>query len=238
MTALVAMVALTGFLAGPQLCLRTHSHGGRVVPPLAEMPVRSDENFDYFRREREVAVTLPKPLGAVLGESGTAGVKVDDLQEGGSAFETKLLRKGDRLLTVMGADVSQASFDAVMELLIAAPDEVDLKVKRNVLIKKPRAADPVVTIGDVEGAVERGVILRTALVKGGVELYHGMNKLTNCGGVGQCSTCWVNVLAGAENLSPPTDAELKKLAKKPETYRMSCQAFVNGDVEVEVPPPK
>ena len=48
----------------------------------------------------------------------------------------------------------------------------------------------------------------------------------------------VNVLAGAENLSPPTDAELKKLAKKPETYRMSCQAFVNGDVEVEVPPAK
>ena len=30
--------------------------------------------------------------------------------------------------------------------------------------------------------------------------------------------------------------ELKRRKKKPDTYRMSCQAFVNGDVAIEVTP--
>ena len=44
-----------------------------------------------------------------------------------------------------------------------------------------------------------------------------------------------DVLEGAEQLSPPTDAELRRLKKKPASYRMSCQAFVNGDVKIEIP---
>ena len=71
-----------------------------------QQPYRSDDKWDYFRLLRKVEVTLTKPLGAVLEETGqTAGtVKVDDLAEGGSALETGLLKKGDVLLTVMGED--------------------------------------------------------------------------------------------------------------------------------------
>ncbi len=45
----------------------------------------------------------------------------------------------------------------------------------------------------------------------------------------------MEVLEGEDNLSPKTTVELKKGAKKPQSYRLSCQAFVNGDVTVAVP---
>lgn len=262
----------------------------RAFTPVAAapQPYRTDGKFDYFREMREVSVALPKPLGAVMEEAAPAGVKVEEVQEGGSAFETKLLRKGDRILTVQGADMSQASFDDVMEALVAAPAEVELSVKRVVVIRKPAAAPaaaPKITVAGNVDEVEKvrcghtctcshahahthcrhidrrmdvlcmyacaaattsshamfafcsqGVILRTALLNNKVELYKGlMAKAQQCGGAGQCSSCLVEVLEGAENLSPKTTQELKKLSKKPENYRMACQAFVNGDVTVAVP---
>lgn len=45
------------------------------------------------------------------------------------------------------------------------------------------------------------------------------------------------VLEGGDNLSPRTDFEQKRLATKPGSYRLACQALVNGDVMVEVPRP-
>ena len=109
-------------------------------------------------------------------------------------------------------------------------------VERNVIIRR-RKTVPVLNIDGQAIEVSKGVIMRTAIVKSGGELYKGMTKLTNCGGVGSCSTCWVNVLEGGENLSPLTTAEEKKLAKgkRPKTHRMACQALVNGNVAVEVP---
>lgn len=59
--------------------------------------------------------------------------------------------------------------------------------------------------------------------------------MTNCGGVGQCLTCTVNVLSGMENLSPRTAAEEKILKKKPLSYRLACQVLINGAAQVEVP---
>ena len=74
-----------------------------------QQPYRSDDKWDYFRLLRKVEVTLTKPLGAVLEETGqTAGtVKVDDLAEGGSALETGLLKKGDVLWNRRGFLVRQ-----------------------------------------------------------------------------------------------------------------------------------
>jgi len=187
-------------------------------------------------------VTLPKPLGAVLEEAQPTGVRVEELQEGGSALETGLLKKGDRLRSIQGTDVSSSSFDAVMEMLVDAPSEVELTVSRVAILRKPagaaaaKLAAPVLTIGGEEGDAQKGVILRTAIQGRGVELYKGMMaKMSNCGGAGQCSTCWVRVLEGEDNLSPMTPVEAKKAAKKPSDYRMACQAIIEGDVSVEIP---
>ena len=62
-----------------------------------------------------------------------------------------------------------------------------------------------------------------------------MAKLTNCGGAGQCAACMVDIVEGAENLSPRTATEERYLKKKPATYRMACQTMIEGDVTVEIP---
>lgn len=187
---------------------------------MQEKPIKSDDQFDYFRRPKEVALTLAKPLGAVLEECAPSGVRVGELQEGGSASATGLLKKGDRLRTIMGEDVSKASFDAVraaarlqraavilaeraalpqvMDQLVSAPDDVELKVMRFVIVRKPKAAAPTLTIDGEAGAAERGVVMRTAIQSRGVELYKGLKaKMGQCGGAGQCAHCWVDVKDGA-----------------------------------------
>jgi ferredoxin len=87
-----------------------------------------------------------------------------------------------------------------------------------------------------EVIVAAGANLRTKAIENGVDLYTFSGKLMNCGGYGQCGTCIVAVLEGAENLSPRTDVEQRKLKKKPETYRLACQTLVNGPVTIKTKP--
>jgi len=205
-----------------------------VKGPLTKF--RSDADFDYFRRTDELTVELTKPLGAVLEDiAGEGGVKAIDIMEGGSAFETKLLKKNDRLLNILGTDVSSASFDEVMDILIAAPEALTLTVARNVVIRKKIEKAMLTIEGGVSGEVEKDQLLRNLILDSGSELYRGMNKMTNCGGAGQCNSCQVEVLEGMENLSPPTDAEAKMLRKKPDNYRLACQCVVDGDLTIVVP---
>ena len=55
-----------------------------------------------------------------------------------------------------------------------------------------------------------------------------------CGGVGVCARCRVRVVAGSENLSPPTSIELRIGGTRGFTSdeRMACQAVVSGDCEI------
>lgn len=84
--------------------------------------------------------------------------------------------------------------------------------------------------------VPEETILRDATIKNGIDLYKTFAKLMNCGGVGQCGTCVVEVLSGAESLSERTDAEERKLRNKPATYRLACQTLVLGDITVRTKP--
>lgn len=56
----------------------------------------------------------------------------------------------------------------------------------------------------------------------------------SCGGVGICARCRVTVLAGAENLSPPTSIESRIGSARgfAADERMACQAVVTGDCAV------
>jgi ferredoxin len=56
----------------------------------------------------------------------------------------------------------------------------------------------------------------------------------SCGSVGVCGRCRVLVLAGAENLSPPTMIEIRVAGQRGFTAneRLACQAVVRGDVDV------
>lgn len=74
-----------------------------------------------------------------------------------------------------------------------------------------------------------GANVRTKAVENGIDIYKLMGKLTNCGGIGQCGTCVVEVVSGREQLSPRTAFEERKLKRKPESYRLACQTLVSGE---------
>lgn len=81
-----------------------------------------------------------------------------------------------------------------------------------------------------------GANLREKALQNSIDLYTFMGKMMNCGGYGQCGTCIVEIVDGIDNLSPRTEVEQRKLKKRPETYRLACQALVNGPVSVKTKP--
>ncbi|ALF54687.1 iron ABC transporter substrate-binding protein [Nostoc piscinale CENA21] len=81
-----------------------------------------------------------------------------------------------------------------------------------------------------------GANLRLKAVENGIDLYTLFGKMTNCGGYGQCGTCVVEIVEGLENLSPRTEVEKRKFKKKPDNYRLACQALVHGPVSVVTKP--
>ena len=87
-----------------------------------------------------------------------------------------------------------------------------------------------------EAIASDGANLRIKAIENGVELYTFGGKMMNCGGYGQCGTCIVEIVEGADNLSPRTDFENRKLKKKPANYRLACQALVHGPVSVKTKP--
>ena len=83
-----------------------------------------------------------------------------------------------------------------------------------------------------------GANLRFKAQENSIDLYTFMGKLTQCGGYGQCGTCVVEIVEGAQNLSPRTAAENKLLRKRPSTCRLACQTTVNGSISVVTKPDK
>lgn len=71
-------------------------------------------------------------------------------------------------------------------------------------------------------------VLRSIMEDNKLELYAAYGKLMNCGGGGSCGTCIVEVIDGKDLLSERTNAELKYLKKKPESWRLACQTIVGN----------
>lgn len=83
-----------------------------------------------------------------------------------------------------------------------------------------------------------GENLREVALREGIELYGLKGRLGNCGGCGQCITCFVEVVeGGADNaLSELTGVELQKLKRRPQSWRLACQALVQKSVLVVTRP--
>ena len=102
----------------------------------------------------------------------------------------------------------------------------------------PREADamPVIRFVREQRDVEcyPGENLREVALREGIELYGLKGRLGNCGGCGQCITCFVEVVeGGADNaLTEQTSVELLKLKRRPQTWRLACQALVQKSLMV------
>ena len=79
-----------------------------------------------------------------------------------------------------------------------------------------------------------GENLREVARREGIELYGLKGQLGNCGGCGQCITCFVSVVDkdNADALTARTAVEDSKLRRRPEEWRLACQALVEKSVMV------
>ncbi|ERN41314.1 ferredoxin [Rubidibacter lacunae KORDI 51-2] len=73
-----------------------------------------------------------------------------------------------------------------------------------------------------------GANLRQKALENQIDLYTFKGKMINCGGYGQCGTCLVEIVEGMENLSERTPVEVKRLSKRPDSFRLACQILVKG----------
>ena len=62
----------------------------------------------------------------------------------------------------------------------------------------------------------------------------GVPHASACGGRGRCSTCRIEILAGAESAPAPLPAEAETLSrvKAPSTVRLACQLRPTGDITI------
>ena len=82
-----------------------------------------------------------------------------------------------------------------------------------------------------------GENLRELVIRENLQLYGLKGILGNCGGAGQCSTCFVSVEGGVNNsLSPTTVVEEEKLKNRPENWRLACQALIKSSAVILTKP--
>jgi ferredoxin len=177
-------------------------------------------------------------------EGQAAGVFVKDIADGGSAFEYQDKILGAKLSTVQGVDVTSLTFDSVMELIVDAPETVELQlfvkeVIPEVVVKRKRYKQgTTVTINllqegkpDIVMKATVGSNLRQTMLDNGVEVYQGMKqKLGNCGGQGQCTFCSVDFIE-SEGWLERSDYEDKKLKKNPDA-RLACINEIQGPATI------
>lgn len=63
----------------------------------------------------------------------------------------------------------------------------------------------------------------------------GLPVASSCGGDGICGKCRLQVVSHPENLTPPTEIEMKRMRELHLAHqeRLSCQAMVIGDIAIE-----
>ena len=82
-----------------------------------------------------------------------------------------------------------------------------------------------------------GENLRDLIIREKLQLYGLKGLLGNCGGAGQCSTCFVAVEGGTSNcLSPQTLVEEQKLKSRPQNWRLACQTLINASTVILTKP--
>ena len=115
----------------------------------------------------EVRVSLPKPMGLIFEENDPklGGIYVCEIAEEGSAAAAGKLMEGDQLLSVNGQKATGLGFDACMDMLKAADDQVDLTFVRGadpVELSCPRAYFDIEIGGESAGRIE--MLLRSDVV--------------------------------------------------------------------------
>jgi ferredoxin, 2Fe-2S len=95
----------------------------------------------------------------------------------------------------------------------------------------PEDGKVVFRYGDHEIETDRDKRLLDAILEAGFDHRH------ICGGLGFCTSCRVEVVGGAEFLSPVSATERERLGRDAGRLRQACQTYITGPASVRVPPP-
>ena len=204
-----------------------------------------------------LTLELEKPLGLILEEveeGSPKGVKVEEISEAGSAYDSKYkdILGGLKVASVMDQDVKMLGFDDVMDKIINAPSPVKIGFElpdEGMVTSEIEGASPSTPMFEVGETVNIEVIqegnptkniqarvgdnLRKTLLENEVELYRGLKKkLGNCGGGGQCTFCAVEFVDN-EGWSDRSDYEEGKIGKLPNA-RLACLNNIQGPATIRV----
>jgi ferredoxin len=92
--------------------------------------------------------------------------------------------------------------------------------------------------------IQKGEILRSAMLKRGISPHNGRSRLINCRGLGTCGTCAVEVVPDeSDDAIEPKERNTKERLRlkfpphgssdQSSNLRLACQIQVNGDVSVK-----
>lgn len=90
--------------------------------------------------------------------------------------------------------------------------------------------------------VQKGEVLRTALLRRGASPHNGRARLINCRGLGTCGTCAVEIEAGGDGAIAPYERNTKERLRlnfpphgspdQSPNLRLACQVQVQDDISV------
>jgi ferredoxin len=203
----------------------------------------SDVSSSISTTENTVTLQLTKPFGMILEEiEGTkGGVQVTDVGEAGSAVPYADQIRNTQITKINAIDVRQYDFDQMMTYIGQLPlDEVvtiefqqpkvPLKVGTPVTITVMTSNGDTIPIN-----AKVGDNLRQTLLANNVEVYQGMQKLSNCGGAGQCTLCAFDFIVSDNNDNDEweerSDYESNRLKKFP-SARLTCLNNIQGPATI------
>lgn len=182
---------------------------------------------------------------------------VSELLKGGLAEMSGQVKVGDVLVAVAGGKMMGAHIGDFMDFMAQlnrtsvefrlfrgggqGPRNVQL-LKDIMCVEKPpefvtlTVKRPATKETDLRFEIPYGANLRDELIKRELSPYASFNKVTNCRGQQLCGTCFVDVKEGVINLNTRDLYEARTLQQNPDTYRLSCVAFVYGNITVELLP--
>ena len=182
------------------------------------------------------SLTLTKPLGLMLEEiQDGVGVMVQDVTAEGSAASYAEQVRGARVVRINAQNVQTAPFDQVMELIAACDGTVTLEFlppKTPLPIGTPVTIAVVMKDATRELPAKVGDNLRQTLLNNNIDVYAGMQKITNCGGAGQCTLCAFDVLAEDGDWDERSEYENSRLKSFPKA-RLTCLNVIQGPATIQ-----
>jgi ferredoxin len=191
-----------------------------------------------------VTIQVSKPFGMMLEEIETirGGVLVQDVDgTTGSALPYRDQIIGRQLMKINDKDVSRYDFMEMMNYIAKIP-KTDTVTMEFQIPKQPLPTGTPVIITVLTGSntdattatpinAKVGDNLRQTLLSNNIDVYQGMQKLSNCGGAGQCTTCAFDFIHDEGEWVERSDYESSKLKKFP-TARLTCLNTIQGPATI------